>query len=705
MTAVMLDDTAESLRRMWVVFEMTETKKLKQPLEFWTPLGRVGSGLVSSGPFRVAVDNLDITKASASNPCDQRQILNHVAGIHELTGINLDSRRNKELDPAQPQGRYEAQLIEHNVEEFKKWNTMLKTDVRTLFHSRTSLSGDAVQCSIPDMTLRGITLEQLRTFAQEVTDWLGDLEFNDLEDDEGEKITAETASLHFIFHHYISQRLADAERDCSFVELVAKQEQQPEYHVTSSWRSTFQEVMAAIEWHAQARQLSDATAYWFDMLALNGEGSSNTKRRLHVGKTVQSINSTQSINRQQSNRIGEADDAIVQQVIRDHAAGVLVVMDAKHRCLSRGLVVFEAYLAIEYSKSLDFATANGGLATTRPFADGAWTFGDFDSEIAESALNFDVRNIEFTDEKLKRAVFNVISSNNMYAAQDLESPPPRSTIYHEFNLRFRAKFAGPALQQAAFAGSVATIESIFECCPDLKVNAKSLQGHLGERALHCASAAGHVEVVQHLIGLDSDPNVEDFEGETALHYASLAGHLEIVQFLLANGADPWNESFSAEWPNEVADQNPAFFLGVETKEVGDRLRTVMNESLTRDKRTDDRMAFDSQSITRLRGQITRLEAENARLKSGSKERVSVASDYPPPSTGRQCVAARLRQISPAQLECLTWANLQLVLERIGLVDPALSRHLVDLAQTGVAEGAVPGTVDVEAFLEWLYNDS
>ena len=46
-----------------------------------------GSGLVSSGPVVDALENIDTSQAKASNPCDRRQIMNHIAGEPELKGI------------------------------------------------------------------------------------------------------------------------------------------------------------------------------------------------------------------------------------------------------------------------------------------------------------------------------------------------------------------------------------------------------------------------------------------------------------------------------------------------------------------------------------------------------------------------------------------------------------------------------------------
>ena len=78
----------------------------------------------------------------------------------------------------------------------------------------------------------------------------------------------------------------------------------------------------------------------------------------------------------------------------------------------------------------------------------------------------------------------------------------------------------------------------------------------GNSALHMASANGHVEIINYILSLFSDPdsnpgleqgggggsknellNMQNKAGNTALHYASLNGHLSAVQALITAGAD------------------------------------------------------------------------------------------------------------------------------------------------------------------------
>ncbi|PNH02396.1 Ankyrin-3, partial [Tetrabaena socialis] len=60
---------------------------------------------------------------------------------------------------------------------------------------------------------------------------------------------------------------------------------------------------------------------------------------------------------------------------------------------------------------------------------------------------------------------------------------------------------------------------------------------VGLTALHCASIAGHTEVVAALLWVRADMAAKTNVGWTALHCASKKGHTEVVEALLRAGAD------------------------------------------------------------------------------------------------------------------------------------------------------------------------
>ena len=55
--------------------------------------------------------------------------------------------------------------------------------------------------------------------------------------------------------------------------------------------------------------------------------------------------------------------------------------------------------------------------------------------------------------------------------------------------------------------------------------------------LHCASAEGHLQVVQYLIKLNCDINCRDVDDSTSLHLAAYCGHLDVCHQLVEGGAD------------------------------------------------------------------------------------------------------------------------------------------------------------------------
>jgi ankyrin repeat protein len=59
----------------------------------------------------------------------------------------------------------------------------------------------------------------------------------------------------------------------------------------------------------------------------------------------------------------------------------------------------------------------------------------------------------------------------------------------------------------------------------------------GERALLIAAKAGREDLVELIAGFKADVNAGDASWRTALHGASEAGHLAVVQFLVKVGAN------------------------------------------------------------------------------------------------------------------------------------------------------------------------
>merc|ERR1711920_498928 len=137
-------------------------------------------------------------------------------------------------------------------------------------------------------------------------------------------------------------------------------------------------------------------------------------------------------------------------------------------------------------------------------------------------------------------------------------------IYQRLHFRKKAWCAGTVLRRAAEIDDVDTVKRFME---GVRLNSPQLSGGLGESALHVAAGCSSLKVLKVLLDGGMDPDVGDKIGERALHYASLAGHVEAVQLLLEARADVRAESSFTEVSVQVARQNPASFLGVDTGDV------------------------------------------------------------------------------------------------------------------------------------------
>jgi len=537
-TVLMMDKSAEALTRLWVVFEMHETTiTLSQKLEIWTPVGRVGSGLVSSGPIVHALDRVDTAKAMASNLCDQRQIMNYVAGVDEMSSMLVAADLTKKLDPAAPSD-YEKTLVEERAHTFKNLNSKIKAAAKAQIEDDNELHNNTRRCSIKDAAHRGMTLMQLREFAQTVRSKLAS-QRTFYKYDKNEETSKEydlewdSCNMYHLNWFFIEQPRKAAK--CSFVEMVANGPQRPEFSVSFVSTMAFRIIMDAIEWHAEARQLPGQAVYYLAPFAYD-----------EVEVTY---------------KIGVPIELILSEV----ADGLLMVLDKEANIMSRATCAKEAHLALQNGKLFDLATDTGALATTRPFMSGSWEFGDFSPVTAARVLEFDVAKTTARDETSRRKLLNAIATG---IENDDVTPVPHScTAFVKMNMRVRGKVAGPVIREAAFEGDLVRIKGILAACPQLNVDAPSLQGLLGESALHLAASAGHTQVIHYLLKSKAIVDFPDLQGGTPLHYAVLSGQTPAAELLIKAKADPEDENYDGDSSEEIAQMNSAYFTGVSTAGV------------------------------------------------------------------------------------------------------------------------------------------
>ena len=89
-------------------------------------------------------------------------------------------------------------------------------------------------------------------------------------------------------------------------------------------------------------------------------------------------------------------------------------------------------------------------------------------------------------------------------------------------------------------GNFKEVQAILESLPiEINVNA---QDDKGLTPLMCASANGHLDIVEYLIReIGANPNIKNNEGKTALDLAEENRHEEVAEFLRKAGAKHGNE--------------------------------------------------------------------------------------------------------------------------------------------------------------------
>mmetsp|Transcript_17604 Transcript_17604/g.48306 ORF Transcript_17604/g.48306 Transcript_17604/m.48306 type:complete len:794 (+) Transcript_17604:102-2483(+) len=575
MTVVMMDKASEVLRRLWCVFEMHETDKLAQAFEFWTPLGRVGSALVSSGPALRALENMDVRAAQATNDVDQRQIRNHIAGASELSGIAVLKDGQKRLDPdAGP--CYEQKMIQSHEAKFIDLNkaiqkasmcSIIAQPSKRPFLPSWDAAGDVIELReqisptlIEDAAERGVSLGQLRAFAETVRGTVTAQKLCQKTASSQSTVTRITwdnprdtpfetqVNLYHINVHFIQPMTKIP--GCAYVELVAEGPQPCEIFVSHWWGTEFKSTMEALEWHAEARCLPDTAIYW--MCAF-----SNRQRALDE---VFSDPRKTPFNRALHQSSG------VVAIFENRATAGLTVLYNRVWC------IFEAWAATSSGKSYDLLMASGALATTRPFIDGGWEFGAFSASAASHVLEFRAEHGTASCEADRTKILNLMARQNVD-----DQPPGTHPAYDRLSNRMRERVAGPVLREAAREGDISRMREVMEKCPGLLLSSDALRGSLGETPVHIAAAAGQLRAVTLLLEHRASANAQDFAGESPLHYAALAGQAVAIWELYRSNADVDLASFAGETPLDIAWQNPAYFRGIDACAAANALTAAFED--------------------------------------------------------------------------------------------------------------------------------
>lgn len=545
---LMLDKTGSALERVWCVFELKTVLEMEKPLKISTPLGVVGDRDMSTLQVMEVLKSVDIRKAQATNLVDHRQILNSIAGVPEEEGLTVNSMGKKFLKGeeeatgghSQQKFKYEEGLLDKHKEKFVKVNTYIQSYADKGTRNRSNSTGPG-GCRVPDTACRALTLAQLRMMARKARNYFEDEARAEWRAKNKVKDWTDLALTH-VMNPFLKDYCELYGKE-SYMECVADGPQKPEFMLTEAFQMKLADFMSALEWHAEARGLPASTTYWFLPTAMLRE---------------------------------EADTYIQQKTLSPSAVGMpyyqgqLVILDESAAILSRALPCLEMLGILEERRAIDLACPSGALAVTRPFGEG-WEFGRFDAKIAKHLINFDVTKISGNvvngcdhAEMTKCRVAGIEYKNGIKA-------PEWCNKYEEFNKRLYEIALGPVLRTAvermAALDDHSLLLRIIDRSKDVSLTSASLHGLHGETALHISAAGGLLKAIEILLERKANPNQQDYDGETPLHYAATAGQLESVELLLSKGAVASVYSYYMETPAQVAEQNPAKFLGVQTEGI------------------------------------------------------------------------------------------------------------------------------------------
>eukprot|EP00435_Cladocopium_sp_Y103_P055583 s604_g18.t1 len=275
---LVVDRQIGSLTRTWCAFELQLSAEEKKTLDLYSPTGKVGTeGGASSVALLDAVEAWDIRDTDTSNAADRRQIFNRIAGVDELSGIRKDpegrplmdrGKKKLEDDGLDPAGRlrsrtktkgkveyaHEARLVQDKCSNFEAINSLVRGKVKESFAKQHESRG----CRIEDHTLRGIPLGQLKKFfrqaMRELRGQWKDLTVQKLEEYVNVKLSPKICGV-----------------NCSYVETVVEKPMPPTVYLAFASDGNVPELVKGVEWLAEARELDDDTAFFFEILCLSQE--------------------------------------------------------------------------------------------------------------------------------------------------------------------------------------------------------------------------------------------------------------------------------------------------------------------------------------------------------------------------------------------------------------------------------------------------
>ncbi|CAJ1370192.1 unnamed protein product [Effrenium voratum] len=546
-TILMVDRDAGSLRRSWCCLELHYTILQEKSLEFYTSAGPIGSKTVSSGLLVDAISEWDVRESAASEEAYRRQILNFIAEVPEHSGLLtasgkllLSDDQRPQVDPSVNQEQYEREFMDSQRKAFEDLNMNVRFSVIGSIGRQNRAKG----CRIPDASQRGITLGQLRTFARKASrafkkmwpevDW--------------QKVSTDQVCEHFVLPQTRHFQSLPPHVGCSYVELVADGPQFPSIYIDYQFSMFFADIMACVEWLAEALRLKDSDVFYFNLLGYNQHC---------VGEEIRANSYDQDNNL----AVDKAQSGCHSFLLASSAATATDTSEEKWT-LCRAWRLYNIECAVSLGQAMYITCPSGVMACTKLFPNGHSKFGTVDPSIIKTIFETTEADILQApcalEEDRKKILAFLQGGHKGLGVQRLQLRLQRWSAFHL------------ALVLAGNRDDPSLLQKILSI-PGFSIHSEFAKGALGESALHKAVAGNRLRTVEMLLDLGLSPNSTDAMQETPLHYAVLAGDAAMVDLLIARKADPIMESTFGETALEVAAQNAAAFLGHESAPLARQL--------------------------------------------------------------------------------------------------------------------------------------
>mmetsp|Transcript_54871 Transcript_54871/g.117753 ORF Transcript_54871/g.117753 Transcript_54871/m.117753 type:complete len:632 (-) Transcript_54871:42-1937(-) len=395
---------------------------------------------------------------------------------------------------------------------------------------------------------RAISIFQLNELAAFVKRVVESVEIHD-QYKQGARVTWDIINLYVICQHFVMPLTEKFK--CSFVELVALEEQVPAFFVSHWWGTPFQHTVKLLAFHAKERGFPDSTFYWICTFANNQHNLAELSGGLE-------------------------DTPFVKAIMHPNCVGTVALMDADATTLKRIWCVLELYEStVETRKHgkqhyYDLAAWLPDLAQTFEDKDvpacatlqidkGDGTYKEFGGvegasfplDVAEKGIAIDIYQANASRVEDKNAILNFIAGN-ADSDSDAKSDPPHShEKYDALNYAARERFAGPAMYRAVYRGRLPDVQSLLAAYP----SSKNFADAFDTTATFCAAWKGKADILKVLIEAKADCNKADQDGSTPCFTAAENGRAQELRMLLAANADFEKARTTGTTPLAMAAQN------------------------------------------------------------------------------------------------------------------------------------------------------